>query len=388
MMARTKKTEISSVHNITEENTVQNIIPVETTLEEAIVFDIADLEGVGAVRKKRLEDAGISDPMALVVKGPTEIAEITGLDLDQAEKICRTAREYLQEGNFIKKSFQSARQTMEHRKEEIDKHRISLGCKSLDDLLGGGIEPQAITEFYGLYGCGKTQVCLTAAVMAQLTKSQGGLNGKVIWIDTEGTFRPERIEEIVIERGLVPLKEKLKKTDKNEPVDYEDVYKFLDNITVATAYNASHQELILDEIRERLEMQKIGTSNEKERVVLIIVDSLTTHYRVEFVGRGLLAPRQGKINSHIHGLKGIAKVYGIAVIVTNQVMASPQGFGDPIKPVGGNVLAHASTYRIYIKKGSKNKRVAKFDDSPMHDQTEVTFALTAKGVMDNEDGED
>lgn len=380
MMARTKKTTaIPSVEDSTE-------VPVSPeTVEEAIAFDIADLEGVGAVRKKRLEEAGITDPMALVVKGPTEIAEITGLDLDQAEKISRTAREYLQNGNYIKKSFQSARQTMEHRRDDIDKNRISLGCKSLDELLGGGLEPQSITEFYGLYGCGKTQVCLTSAVMAQLPKDQGGLNGKVIWIDTEGTFRPERIEEIVIERGLVPLKEKLKKTDKNEPVDYEDVYKFLDNIEVATAYNASHQELILDEIRAKLEMQKLGTTNEEKRVVLVIVDSLTTHYRVEFVGRGLLAPRQGKINNHIHGLKNIAKVYGIAVIVTNQVMASPQGFGDPIKPVGGNVLAHASTYRIYIKKSSKNKRVAKFDDSPMHDQTEVVFALTAKGVAENED---
>jgi DNA repair protein RadA len=370
----------------TETNIENDIVEVA----KATVFDLAELEGVGAIRKKRLEDAGISSPMDLVVIGPTEISEITGMDKDQAEKVCRTAREYLEKNDILRKSFQKASDTLKYRENKINSNRIDTGCKSLNELLGGGFEPQAVTEFYGIYGCGKTQICHTASVMAQLPKEQGGLNGEVIWIDTEGTFRPERIRDIVIERGLVPLKDKDKKSDPNEPVDEADVMKFLDRITVANATNASHQELIVDEIRSLMEVHNKDTKDGKisdsdPRPVLIIVDSLTTHFRVEYTGRGLLQPKQASLNKHIHKLLKTAEIYNVAVIITNQVIANPEGFGNPIKPVGGNVLAHASTYRVYLRKGTGVKRIAKMDDSPMHEQKEVVFGVEKSGVVDLDD---
>jgi len=361
-----------------------------TEVAKALDFDIADLEGVGAVRKKRLEESGISTPMDLVVIGPTEIAEVTGMDKSQADKICRVAREYLEKNDILRKSFQKASDTLKYRERQINTNRISTGCNSLNELLGGGFEPQAVTEFYGIYGCGKTQICHTAAVMAQLPRDQGGLNGEVIWIDTEGTFRPERIRDIVVERGLVPLKPKSSKSDPNEPLNEEDVLRFLDRITVANATSASHQELIVDEIRSLMAVHqqdiKDGKMAESDpRPVLIIVDSLTTHFRVEYIGRGLLSPRQTSLNRHIHKLLKTAEIYNVAVIITNQVIANPEGFGNPIKPVGGNVLAHASTYRVYLRKGSATKRIAKMDDSPMHEQKEVVFSVEKSGVVDTDE---
>jgi len=359
-------------------------------VSKALDFDIADLEGVGAVRKKRLEESGISTPMDLVVIGPTEIAEVTGMDKSQADKICRVAREYLEKNDILRKSFQKASDTLKYRERQINTNRISTGCNSLNELLGGGFEPQAVTEFYGIYGCGKTQICHTAAVMAQLPRDQGGLNGEVIWIDTEGTFRPERIRDIVVERGLVPLKPKSSKSDPNEPLNEEDVMKFLDRITVANATSASHQELIVDEIRSLMAVHQQDVKDGKvaetdPRPVLIIVDSLTTHFRVEYIGRGLLSPRQTSLNRHIHKLLKTAEIYNVAVIITNQVIANPEGFGNPIKPVGGNVLAHASTYRVYLRKGSATKRIAKMDDSPMHEQKEVVFSVEKSGVVDTDE---
>ena len=361
-----------------------------TEVAKALDFDIADLEGVGAVRKKRLEESGISTPMDLVVIGPTEIAEVTGMDKSQADKICRVAREYLERNDILRKSFQKASDTLKYRERQINTNRISTGCNSLNELLGGGFEPQAVTEFYGIYGCGKTQICHTAAVMAQLPRDQGGLNGEVIWIDTESTFRPERIRDIVVERGLVPLKPKSSKSDPNEPLNEEDVMKFLDRITVANATSASHQELIVDEIRSLMAVHQQDIKDGKvaetdPRPVLIIVDSLTTHFRVEYVGRGLLSPRQTSLNRHIHKLLKTAEIYNVAVIITNQVIANPEGFGNPIKPVGGNVLAHASTYRVYLRKGSATKRIAKMDDSPMHEQKEVVFSVEKSGVVDTDE---
>ena len=361
-----------------------------TEVAKALDFDIADLEGVGAVRKKRLEESGISTPMDLVVIGPTEIAEVTGMDKSQADKICRVAREYLERNDILRKSFQKASDTLKYRERQINTNRISTGCNSLNELLGGGFEPQAVTEFYGIYGCGKTQICHTAAVMAQLPRDQGGLNGEVIWIDTEGTFRPERIRDIVVERGLVPLKPKSSKSDPNEPLNEEDVLRFLDRITVANATSASHQELIVDEIRSLMAVHQQDVKDGKvaetdPRPVLIIVDSLTTHFRVEYIGRGLLSPRQTSLNRHIHKLLKTAEIYNVAVIITNQVIANPEGFGNPIKPVGGNVLAHASTYRVYLRKGSATKRIAKMDDSPMHEQKEVVFSVEKSGVVDTDE---
>ena len=360
----------------TEENTKNEVA-------ESAEFDIGDLEGVGAVRKQRLLDAGITNPMDLVVRGPVEISEITGMDRDIAENVVSKAREFMIDRQVMQKTFQTGREKLDYRKKRIDANRISSGCNSLNTLLGGGFEPQAVTEFYGVYGSGKTQICHTAAVMAQLPKEQGGLNGDVIWIDTEGTFRPERIKDIVIERELVPLQERTKKSDPRIPVDDNDVDAFLDRITVATATNASHQELIVDEIRTMLKTHDQDSDvKTAPRVVLIIVDSLTTHFRVEYTGRGLLQPKQSMLNQHIHKLLKTAEIYNIAVIFTNQVIANPEGFGVPIKPVGGNVLAHASTYRIYLKKSSGVKRIAKMDDSPMHEQLEVVFETTKAGCVD------
>ena len=358
---------------------------VDTTeVADAAEFDIGDLEGVGAVRKQRLLDSGITNPMDLMVRGPVEIADITGMDRDQAENVVSAARDFMIKNDIMSKTFQTGREKLQERKTIIDKNRISAGCDALNDLLGGGFEPQAVTEFYGIYGSGKTQICHTAAVMAQLTKDKGGLEGEVIWIDTEGTFRPERIRDIVIDRELVPLQERTKKSDPKIPVNEKDVDEFLDKIMVANATNASHQELIVDKIREMLKVHKQEEEGQKTapRVVLIIVDSLTTHFRVEYTGRGLLQPKQASLNQHIHKLIKTAEIYNIAVIFTNQVIANPEGFGNPIKPVGGNVLAHASTYRIYLKKGAGVKRVAKMDDSPMHEQKEVVFETTIAGCVD------
>jgi len=359
---------------------------VEKEVADAAEFDIGDLEGVGAVRKARLAAANINNPMDLMVRGPVEIAEITGLDRDAAEKLVQTAIDFLQERQVMEKTFQSGRDKLKFRREKIDKNRITTGCKALDQLLGGGYEPQSVTEFYGVYGSGKTQICHTAAVMAQLPRDQGGLNGEVIWIDSEATFRPERIIDIVVERELVPLQPHPKKSDPKIPVDENQAYEFLDRITVASATNASHQELIADKIREMLKVHEDEVEGRPTapRVVLIIVDSLTTHYRVEYAGRGLLQPKQAALNTHIHRLLKTAQIFNIAVVFTNQVVANPEGFGNPIKPVGGNVLAHASTYRIALRKGANVKRIAKMDDSPMHEQLEVIFETTKAGCTDPE----
>jgi DNA repair protein RadA len=367
------------------EEKVEEVHAEKVEVANAVDFDISQLEGVGTVRRNRLVEAGIATPMDLMVRGPNEIAEITGLNREQANSICEKARLFLAENGILQKSFQSATDVLAYRNSQIDKNRIDTGAKSFNALLGGGVETEAITELYGAYGSGKTQVCHTLAVLAQLPKDQGGLNAEVVYFDTEDTFRPERIRDIVINRGLVPLKEKSKKSDPNEPLNESDVLKFIDRITVAKCYNASHQMLLADQVSTLLNAEKTDKKEGDPKIKLLIIDSITTHFRSDYTGRGMLAEKQQALNKYVHKLKRTAEAYKLAIVITNQVMGNPDGFGSPVKPVGGHVLGHGSTYRIYLRKGMKGKRVAKMDDSPMHAQNECVFESNEAGIVDSTD---
>ena len=255
--------------------------------------------------------------------------------------------------------FQDGLEFAEKRKEVFF---ITTSSKELDNLLGGkGVETKAITEVFGAYGSGKTQIGLTLAVNTQMPIDKGGAEGKVAFIDTEGTFRPERIKQIAEKKGL-------------------NADAVLKNILVARAFNSDHQILLIDRIGELI---KNG-----EPIKLVIVDSLTAHFRAEFSGRGQLADRQQKLNRYLHSLMRMAEQFNLGIYVTNQVMANPaMMFGDPTTAIGGNIVGHASTYRLYVRRGKKSSRVAKLIDSPNLPDNECVFFISEGGVTDGDSEE-
>jgi DNA repair protein RadA len=318
---------------------------------QVLDLEIDELEGIGPATKAKLNDVGIVTVLDLAVKSPSEVADATGSDLARATDLCSKARAKLVELKYFDDDFVSASEIYKRRK-AID--RITTGSKNLDDLLAGGIETQAVTEFYGEFGSGKTQICHTLCVTVQAPRDEGGLGGKVVYVDTENTFRPERIAEIARAREQVPD-------------------AILEGIIVAKAFNSSHQELILGEL---------GSQIRSWGVRLVIIDSAVAHYRAEFLGRGTLSERQQRLNRFMHTLVRTAEVYNVAVVATNQVQASPDTyFGDPTKATGGHVVAHTSTYRIYLRKSGKN-RVARMVDSPYHAEREIVFLLNERGIDD------
>ncbi len=206
-----------------------------------------------------------------------------------------------------------------------------------------------------------TQICHQLSVNVQLPKELGGLDGSVIVIDTENTFRPERIIQMAEAKGL----------DPNE---------VLRNIYVAQAYNSNHQMLLVDNAKELA--NKIKKEGGKP-VRLIIVDSLMSHFRAEYVGRGTLADRQQKLNRHLHDLMRLGELFNAAIVVTNQVQAKPDTFfGDPTKPVGGHIVAHTATFRVYLRKSKGELRVARLIDSPHLPESEAVFRVTERGIED------
>lgn len=203
-----------------------------------------------------------------------------------------------------------------------------------------------------------TQICMQLSVNVQLPPEEGGLSGKALYIDTEGTFRWERIEKMARAVGLDP----------------DEVMK---NIIVARAISTDHQIAIVNEAMELIP---------KENIRLLVIDSVTSHFRAEYPGRENLAMRQQRLNQHLHQLARIAEVYNVAVVVTNQVMARPDVFyGDPTQAVGGHVLAHAPGVRVQLRKARGNRRIARIVDAPHLPEGEAVFLITDEGIRDVEE---
>jgi len=313
-------------------------------------YKLSDLPGIGPSSVAKLEAAGIYDLMGLAVMTPTGLSELAGVGEAVARKAIQAARKMMNLGFSTGVEFAKKRQEV---------NNITTGSKNLDNLLGGkGVETKSMTEAFGAYGSGKTQLGLVLAVNVQLPVDMGGENGKAVFIDTEGTFRSERIKQIAEAIGANPE-------------------KILKNIFVARAFNSDHQILLIEKIGE---MIKNG-----EPIKIVIIDSLTAHFRAEYSGRGMLADRQQKLNRYLHNLMRIAEQYNLAVYVTNQVMANPaMMFGDPTTAIGGHIVGHASTYRLYLRRGKKNSRVAKMIDSPNLPENETVFFITKDGLKDIE----
>ena len=316
-------------------------------------ISITDLPGVGPSTANKLIEAGYTTIEAIAAATPEELAKI-GIPLMTAQKIVKKARELLD----IR--FKTAKEVKEERKHL---RKITTGSKNLDDLLGGGVETKTMTEFFGEFGSGKSQICHQLSVNVQLPIDQGGLStedrvAKAVYIDTEGTFRWERIEQMANCLGLDPD-------------------KVMENIFYIRAVNSDHQMAIADELMDLIP---------KENIKLVIVDSVTSHFRAEYPGRENLAVRQQKLNKHLHQLGKLAEVFNTAVVITNQVMARPDVFyGDPTQAVGGHVLYHAPGIRVQLKKARGNKRIARMVDAPHLPEGETIFAITECGIRDPED---
>jgi DNA repair protein RadA len=321
---------------------------------ELLDLEIQDIEGIGPSTTKKLREAGILSVMDLAVAGVEDLAVDINSTKDSAASFIMAAQKLLRESNILEKEFITAEAALRKRRSLL---RCSTGSGVLDELFLGGIETQAVTEFYGEFGSGKSQICHTLCITAGQPVESGGLDSGVIYVDTEGTFRPERLEQIARERGVDPL-------------------HALKNVAVCKVYNSAHLELIV---------KNLGKYVDDYKAKLVIIDSIISLHRAEFAGRGTLADRQQRLNSIMHKLLRIAEIYNIALVVTNQVQSAPDTFfGDPTRPTGGNVIGHASTYRVYLKKSGEN-RIARMVDSPYHPYGDVRFTVNEKGVDDLEE---
>ncbi|MBU0761832.1 MAG: DNA repair and recombination protein RadA [Candidatus Altiarchaeota archaeon] len=309
-------------------------------------MELEDLDGVGEAIAEKMREAGYISAEAIACATIGELKDL-GIGEASASKIIKAARDGLKMG------FETGLDILAKR-ELVGK--LTTGSKEMDKLFGGGVETAAITEVFGKFGSGKTQIGHQLAVNVQLPKDKGGLGGGAIYIDTENTFRPERIQQMA----------------KAQKLDPQEV---LGNIMVARAYNSDHQMLLAEKASELIP---------EKNIKLVVVDSLTAHFRAEYTGRGTLASRQQKLNRHMHTLqRKIADLHNVVVLVTNQVMSRPDIlFGDPTAPIGGHIVGHHSTFRVYLKRGKGNKRVADLIDSPNMPDGECIYEVSEKGVHD------
>ena len=316
-------------------------------IEEEEEATIEDLPGVGPATAEKLKEAGFDDLLAIAVMSPTELAEQAELGEAVSSKIIQGAKKLANIGGFL-----SGSKLLDRRKQVL---KLSSGSSAHDELLGGGFETQSICEVFGEFGSGKTQIGHQLAVNTLLPLDKGGLAGEVFYIDTEDTFRPERIAQMAEAIGMNPE-------------------EALERIHVARAYNSAHQMLLVDEVKKAAS----GIN-----VKMIVVDSVISHFRAEFIGRGMLANRQQKLNKHLKELKQLSDVNNAVVLICNQVMSKPDAlWGDPTKAVGGHIISHASAFRIYLRKAKAGRRIARLVDSPNLPEGEAVFSVVEDGLTD------
>lgn len=309
--------------------------------------------GVSATEVAKLLEAGYATVQSLAFAPRKELLEIKGFSEVKVDKLIKEA------AKLIPMGFTSA---TEYHAKRAEVCYISTGSSELDKLLHGGIESGSITEIFGEFRSGKTQLCHTLAVTCQLPIENGGAGGKCMYIDTEGTFRTERLRPIAERLGLNP----------------ETV---MDNISYARAYNSDHQNNLLIHASAMMS---------EERYAVLIVDSATALYRTDYSGRGELGARQLHLARFLRCLTNLAETFKVAVVISNQVVANVDGTAsmfnaDTKKPIGGNIIAHASTTRLYFRKGRGNTRICKIFDSPCLPESEALFAITEEGIADPEE---
>ncbi len=328
-----------------EEDSVEE--KAEPTVEKQKKYElIEDIPGVGPATAEKLREMGFHTVESLATATIKELTE-AGVGEKQAGKVIAEARDSLA------LSFVRADELIKMRQ---NVRRLTTASKQLDELLAGGLETQTITEFYGEYGVGKSILCHQLAVNVQLPEEKGGLNGAALYIDTENTFRPEWIVRMAKAIGLDPTE-----TAKN--------------IIYSEAFTSDHQILILE---------KADKVIQENKVKLIIVDSLTAHFRSEYLGREMLAERQQKLNSHLHRLVRLSRAFNACAVVTNQVMSRPDAFfGMAVEAVGGHIVSHTTHTRIFLRRTASGPvRICKLISSPYLPEGERIFKITEEGVKD------
>ncbi|TMW60579.1 hypothetical protein Poli38472_000621 [Pythium oligandrum] len=312
------------------------------------LINCLEQSGINATDINKLKEAGMHTVDAVAMATKKQLISIKGISEVKAEKMLKAAREMVNVG------FTTAADVLQSRKDLIT---LSTGSNALDELLKGGFETGSITELFGEFRTGKTQLCHQLCVTCQLPVDRGGGEGKALYIDTEGTFRPQRLVAIAERYGL-------------------DGDSVLDNVAYARAYNSEHQMQLLVQASAMMA---------ESRYALVVVDSATALFRTDYSGRGELAARQQELAKFLRALTRMADEFGVAVVVSNQMTANPDSgmfAKDPLQPIGGNIMAHASHTRLRLKKGRGENRVMKVVDSPILPEAEAVYSITEQGIMD------
>ena len=326
---------------------------VEEISTPTLDLSVSQLDGVGGVTAKKLETFGVTSLIDICIRGGREVSEITGVTKAKADGWVFNAQKILEDNDMIRKSDMDIIDLMEYQ-ENLE--TIPTKCNSIDDLFGGGIKPECVYEVYGEFGSGKTQFCNTLTVEAINN------NENVVWVDCEDTFRPRRIIEILKTREYAETREELESALQH----------------ISYFYTPNTEQLLGT-------VNALSKTMQEKHPKIVVIDGAIGQFREEYLGRGTLADRQNQIARLMTHIKNISYYFKCVVIFTNQVQTDPSiMFGDPVKPIGGNVVGHAATYRIYFKKSGK-KRIARMVDSPEHPQADAEYRLTAKGVEDIEE---
>lgn len=317
------------------------------TVDESIIEDLCNIPNVGKKTAIKIFEGNYMTIKQIAAADLETFCIDTGIGETGASNIITSAREIIAQQQFI-----PASKVLKERK---NVEMFTSGIEALDEILGGGLETKATYEIGGEFRTGKTQLAHQLCVTVQLPKEKGGLGASSVFIDCEKTFRPERLVSIINKYQL-------------------DEKAVLNRVFTQKVFES-------DQLFPTL--KALENFIEENNIRLIVIDSIIIHFRSEYIGRSTLGERQGKLAKTLNIISKLVDNYNITVVYTNQAVSDPSiTWGNPTKPTGGNIMAHAATFRLFLRKSKQNIRIAKLIDSPNMPEAEATFKITEDGVED------
>lgn len=268
---------------------------------------------------------------------------------------------------------QKPKSALELLEQSRNKRPIYTLCQQLDTLLGGGVHIGQLTEFCGVPGIGKTQLCIQIACDAMIPEIFGGYSGAAVYIDTEGSFIPDRVFSIA--QGLSSHI-----TTMCQHNNVQDIHDISANVTAEVIMKNIHYFRVFDYIEQLSAIRALPAFLENHpKVRIVIIDSVAFHFRRGFVDYALRARLLKKMAQK---LLAIAHKYNLAVVMSNQVttkIATSTNTTSSFAPALGTSWAHACTNRIMLY-WNGNQRCARLLKSPHAKTDDIEFAVVHEGI--------
>lgn len=317
--------------------------------------------------KVKLINAGFQVASDLTDMRPLQLCKEAGISQEEAVEVLQMLRDDGQPHQQRAATESLTALDLLHQEQALGS--IVTFCSALDNALGGGVPVGKTTEICGAPGVGKTQLCMQLAVDVQIPVCFGGLGGKALYIDTEGSFLVQRVVDMA-EAAVQHCTLLAEDTEQRQALEELTVEKILSNLFLVRCHDyvelLAEVYLLPDFISEHPEVR------------LVVIDSIAFPFRHDFED---LSQRTRLLNGLAQQLIQLATQHSLAVVLTNQMTTRVSNGQSKLVPALGESWGHAATQRLILH-WEGLRRLASLYKSPSQMEATIQYQITVQGFRD------